>query len=65
MQCKKIECSFREHNLQCPKAGTVKFSFFGVANEYFRLFITRVEENHNFDQDNQSSTTNQLVSFLI
>ena len=61
MNSKKIECSFQEHNLQCPQAGTVKFCFFGDDNQCFRLFITRLEENNNYDQDKHFSTTNQLV----
>lgn len=48
MDCKSIESSFKDHDMESPKTGEVKFSFFGNNNTYFRVFITKLQDNENF-----------------
>jgi hypothetical protein len=64
MDCKLMESSFEEHNLKLPKTGKVIFRFINNNNEVVRLFITKLEDNYNFLEENQPTTSNQLVVFF-
>jgi hypothetical protein len=59
-----MESSFEEHNLKLPKTGKVIFRFINNNNEVVRLFITKLEDNYNFLEENQPTTSNQLVVFF-
>jgi hypothetical protein len=63
MDCKSIESSFKDHDMESPKTGEVKFSFFGNNNTYFRVFITKLQDNENFLEINKKTTVNQLVTY--